>query len=40
MWDEYSMLEQIGDNILVLTMRMFHERLSKEWLLKIKPVGE
>ena len=40
MWDDYSRLEKIGDNVLVLTMRMFHERLLKEWLLKVKPTGE
>ena len=40
MWSDYSRLEKTSDNILVLTMRMFHERLTKEWLLKVKELGK
>jgi hypothetical protein len=40
MWDDYSRLEQTNDNVMVLTMRMFHERMTKEWLGRVKPTGE
>lgn len=33
MWDDYSKLERINPNkIMVLTLRMFNDRLTKEWL--------
>lgn len=33
MWDDYSNLERISPNkIMVLTLRMFNDRLTKEWL--------
>lgn len=33
MWDDYSKLEQLDpDKIMVMTLRMFNERLTKEWL--------
>lgn len=40
MWDDYARLESLSDNILVMTMRMFDERLTKEWLLRVKATGE
>ena len=32
MWDDYSKLESIDSRIMVLTLRMVNERLTKEWL--------
>ncbi|MCM1311706.1 MAG: bstEII [Bacteroides sp.] len=32
MWDDYSKLEKIDSRIMVLTLRMVNERLTKEWL--------
>jgi len=33
MWDDYSKLEKIdSEHILVMTLRMFRERLTAEWL--------
>lgn len=33
MWDDYSKLEKIdSDHIMVMTLRMFRERLTSEWL--------
>ena len=35
MWDDYSNLEKINpDKIMVLTLRMFHKRLTESWLIK------
>ena len=35
MWNDYSNLERINPNkIMVLTLRMFHERLTADWLTK------
>ena len=34
MWDDYSKLEEIDDRIMVLTLRMFNDRLTKKWLNK------
>lgn len=40
MWNDYARLEKVSGDILVMTMRMFNERLTKEWLLRIRPTGE
>jgi hypothetical protein len=40
MWNDYARLERVGSDILVMTMRMFNERLTKEWLLRVRPTGE
>jgi len=34
MWDDYSSLEESSTNILVVTLRMITERITKEWLNK------
>lgn len=35
MWDDYSNLERINPNkVMVLTLRMFNERLTAKWLIK------
>lgn len=34
MWDDYSKLEEMDDRIMVLTLRMVNERLTKKWLNK------
>ena len=35
MWDDYSKLEEYDeDNIIVITLRMFRERLTLDWILK------
>lgn len=39
MWSDYSRIENLSSNILVLTMRMMRERLTKEWLLGNKKTG-
>ena len=33
MWNDYARIEAINDHIMVLTMRMMKERLTKDWLL-------
>jgi len=32
MWDDYSYLEEVSDDILVVTLRMMSERILEEWL--------
>ena len=32
MWDDYSYLEEVSDDILVVTLRMIVDRISEEWL--------
>jgi len=32
MWDDYSYLEEVSDDILVVTLRMINERVLEEWL--------
>ncbi len=39
MWKDYARIEELGDHVLVLTMRMLQERLTKEWLLSMKTTG-
>ncbi|TGO02701.1 bstEII [Candidatus Thiomargarita nelsonii] len=34
MWDDYSYLEESSDNVMVVTLRMIVERITKEWLVK------
>lgn len=35
MWNDYSNLERINpDKVMVLTLRMFNERLTTNWLTK------
>jgi hypothetical protein len=34
MWDDYSYLEETSENVLVVTLRMITERITKEWLNK------
>ena len=32
MWDDYSYLEEVSDDILVVTLRMITERINEDWL--------
>lgn len=32
MWDDYSFIEEASDDIIVVTLRMIQERITKEWL--------
>jgi hypothetical protein len=34
MWNDYSYLEESSDNVMVVTLRMIAERITKEWLVK------
>jgi hypothetical protein len=34
MWNDYSHLEDSSDNVMVVTLRMIAERITKEWLVK------
>jgi len=34
MWNDYSYLEESSDKVIVVTLRMIAERVTKEWLLK------
>ena len=34
MWNDYSFLEESSDNVIVVTLRMITERITKEWLTK------
>lgn len=36
MWNDYARIESLGNNIMVFTMRMMPERLTKDWLLGVK----
>ena len=32
MWDDYSYIEEVSDDIKVVTLRMISERITLEWL--------
>ena len=32
MWDDYSHLENSSENVMVVTLRMIADRVTKEWL--------
>jgi hypothetical protein len=32
MWDDYSYIEEVSDDIKVVTLRMITERITLEWL--------
>lgn len=34
MWNDYSHLEESSENVMVVTLRMIADRITKEWLVK------